>query len=312
MSHVFFEQLRLVPPDYNLGVQGGTHGQQTADMLRECERVLLNEKPDWVLVYGDTNSTLAGALAAAKLHIRVAHVEAGLRSFNREMPEEINRVLTDHVADLLLVPTKAAADNLCREGVSGNVEVVGDVMLDAILEHAAEANQNSTILKDMHLTARRYTVATVHRAENTDNLERLQSIVNALASIATDETIVWPVHPRIRAVIHSRSERFPEKLKLVAPIPYFDMLTLVANAQVVMTDSGGLQKEAFWLRVPCITMRSETEWVETVASGWNRLAGCSHDGIVRAYRETINASRPKCEPLEDKGAAARIVGALTR
>jgi UDP-N-acetylglucosamine 2-epimerase len=286
MSGVFFRELGLPEPDYNLDVGSGSHGQQTGEMLRKIEEILLKEQPDVVLVYGDTNSTLAGALAAAKLHVPVAHVEAGLRSFNRRMPEEINRVMTDHLSDLLLSPTETAVGNLRREGVTTGVHLVGDVMYDALLDSVEGAKQMSTILDRLKLEPRRYILATVHRAENTDQLSRLEGIMAAFSSLANSgRTIVFPVHPRTRKQLRKLSFDCPERLLMVDPVPYLDMVLLEAMAQLIATDSGGIQKEAHWLGVPCITLRQETEWIETVDSGWNRLVGTIPDHIVNAAQE---------------------------
>lgn len=291
MSGVFFRQLGLPEPDYHLGVGSGSHGEQTGEMLRKIEEILLKEAPDTVLVYGDTNSTLAGALAAAKLHLPVAHVEAGLRSFNRWMPEEINRVMTDHLSELLFCPTETAVENLRREGITKGVHLVGDVMYDALLDSAEGAKQTSTILDRLGLEPRRYLLATVHRAENTDQVPRLQGIMAAFQLLAeSGRTIVFPVHPRTRKQIEKLSFDCPPRLLMIDPVSYLDMVLLEAMAQVVLTDSGGIQKEAYWLAVPCITLRDETEWIETVDSGWNRLVGTTSDRIVKAVHNASAGS----------------------
>ncbi len=272
MSQVFFDELELPHPDVNLGIGSGLHGKQTGEMLIGIEEVLLAEKPDWVFVYGDTNSTLAGALAAAKLHISLAHVEAGLRSFNRDMPEEHNRVLTDHCADLLFCPTKTAVDNLAHEGLTKGVHLVGDPMYDAVLLFAEKASQRSTILKDLDLKKGEYLLATIHRAYNTDDPKILASIFSALASI--DEPVILPIHPRTRGRLEAASQfdRFSVGgLRLIDPVSYLEMLVLEQNARLILTDSGGVQKEAYFFAVPCLTLRPETEWVETVEAGWNLL-----------------------------------------
>ena len=248
----------------------GLHGEQTGKMLAKVEAVLLKEKPDWVLVYGDTNSTLAGALAAAKLNIPVAHVEAGLRSFNRRMPEEVNRVLADHVSTFLFCPTHTAVANLNAEGISQGVHMVGDVMYDATIAAVKRARERSNILDAQGLTQSGYAVATVHRAENTDDPERLTRILAWLEGAARQRRIVMPVHPRTRKLLDARRWA-PTGVKLLPPIGYLDMTMLLANAVEVLTDSGGLQKEAYFHRVPCVTLRDETEWVETIEAGWNRL-----------------------------------------
>ncbi len=296
MSAVFFRELDMPEPDYNLGVGSGSHGWQTGQMLIRIEEVLLAEKPDWVLVYGDTNSTLAGALAACKLCILLAHVEAGLRSFNREMPEEHNRVLTDHCADLLFCPTQTAVDNLAREGITCDkdhrvgVHLVGDTMYDAVLQFAEIARQRSTILQDLDLKPKSYLLATVHRPYNTDNPENLRNILSAFAKI--EEPIIFPVHPRTRqqmaefGLSNVKSETW--NVKLIEPVGYLDMLMLEQHARMILTDSGGMQKEAYFFGVPCVTLRPETEWVETVEAGWNLLAGAN----VRQIAEAVRTFRP--------------------
>lgn len=270
MSDVFFDELGIPQPAHNLGIAGGSHGQMTGRMLEGIDAILSEEKPDWVLVYGDTNSTLAAALAASKLHFPVAHVEAGLRSFNRRMPEEINRVLTDHVSSLLLCPTALAVRNLAAEGITKGVLHVGDVMYDATLDARKRAATSSTIRQRLGLTEGAYQVATVHRAENTDSAETLGKVLALLKAKAHEMPVVLPLHPRTRQA----AERFGldfDGLTLCDPLGYLDMAWLVAGAAAVMTDSGGLQKEAYFHRRPCLTLRSETEWVETVEAGWNRL-----------------------------------------
>jgi len=258
----------------------------TGRMLEGIERILLDEKPDWVLIYGDTNSTLAGALAAAKLHIPVAHVEAGLRSFNMHMPEEINRILADRVSSLLLCPTALAVDNLAREGVTQGVHNVGDVMYDVALYYRERARAASGILKTLGLTEKAFALATCHRAENTDNPVRLESIVSALAQIASDVPVILPLHPRTRKLLQQFGlERYLDALTIVEPLSYLDMVALEQAAKVILTDSGGVQKEAFFYRVPCITMRDETEWVETVQLGWNQLVGADPERIGAAYKQ---------------------------
>jgi len=278
MSDVFFQEMEIPAPDYNLNIGSGNHGEQTGAMLKGIEEVLLKEKPDWCLVYGDTNSTLAGALAAVKLHMKVAHVEAGLRSFNRRMPEEINRVLTDHISDLLLCPTKTAVDNLRNEGITQGVHLVGDVMYEALMWAVEKARIHSTILTDLNLTPKNYLLATVHRAENTDDPERLGNILSAFNQI--QEPLIWPVHPRTRKKLAELRWQPGDHINLIDPLGYLDMAQLEQNARMILTDSGGIQKEAFWLQVPCITLRDETEWIETVESGWNILVGVQSNLIL--------------------------------
>lgn len=284
MSAVFFAELDLPQPDVNLGVGSGSHGAQTGAMLAGIEQVLLAEKPDWTLVYGDTNSTLAGALAAAKLHIPVAHVEAGLRSFNRAMPEEINRVLTDHIADLLFCPSQTAVDNLTAEGITHGVHLVGDVMADTLAYAAVRAQTHSDIIQRLGLTEKGFLLATVHRAENTDDPARLRAILDAFAAL--NEPIVFPLHPRTRNRIESLNLKSEiRNLKSIAPVGYLDMVRLEQSARMILTDSGGIQKEAYWLGVPCVTMRDESEWVETVQVGWNVVVGADTARIVAAVQE---------------------------
>lgn len=308
MSEVFFSDLDIPPPDFNLGIGSGPHGQQTGEMLARIEALLASEAPDWLLVYGDTNSTLAGALAAAKLHIPVAHVEAGLRSFNRRMPEEVNRVLTDHVATLLFCPSATAVGNLAAEGIVNGVHLVGDVMSSSLAFAAGRARTRSTVLHRLGLTRGGYLLATVHRAENTDSRERLAALLAAFSSVG--EPIVFPVHPRTRKMLAQFGIEPGPKVVLVEPLGYLDMVMLEQSARMILTDSGGIQKEAYWLGVPCVTLREETEWVETVESGWNTLAGTSTERVVHAARNrTLPSVRP---PLyEDGDAAAKIVARLS-
>jgi len=271
MSDVFFEELEILSPAYHLGISGGTHGQNTGRMIEGVERVLLAEQPDLVLVYGDTDSTLAGALAAVKLHIPLAHVEAGLRSFNRRMPEEINRVLTDHAASLLFAPTVTAVQNLANEGICRDrVQQVGDVMYDAALFYGEKSDRVSTILDQLDLVSKDYVLATLHRAENTDNSQRLHTIFAGFA--ATGLPIVLPLHPRTRGRLVTYGLKLPTNVQVIEPVGYLDMVMLEKHARLIATDSGGVQKEAFFYRVPCVTLRNETEWVELVDAGWNRLA----------------------------------------
>lgn len=283
MSKVFFEELDIPRPKYNLEISGGQHGSMTGRMLEGVENVLLQEKPDWLLIYGDTNSTLAGALAAAKLHIPVAHIEAGLRSFNIRMPEEVNRILADRVSSLLFCPTETAVNNLKAEGVCKGVHNVGDVMYDVALFCRDRAQQNSTVLQTLGLMPGAFALATCHRAENTDDPQRLSSILSALADIATQLPVVLPLHPRTRKLIGDYGlESLLGRLTITEPLPFLDMVALEQSSRLILTDSGGVQKEAFFYGVPCITMRDETEWVETVDLGWNQLVGSSTPSIVSA------------------------------
>jgi UDP-GlcNAc3NAcA epimerase len=310
MSAVFFEELGLVSPEHHLGVGSGRHGAQTARMLEAIERVLLQEGPDWTLVYGDTNSTLAGALASAKLGIPVAHVEAGLRSFNRGMPEEVNRVLTDHAADLLLAPTDAARANLRAEGIPEvRIRLVGDVMYDAALHHARRSRR-SDILERLDLRPGQYVVATVHRAENTDDPARLRAVFGGLAETARRWPVVLPIHPRTRAAL-VRTGVSAGGVRVLDPVGYLDMTRLLADAALVATDSGGVQKEAFFHRVPCVTLRGETEWVELIALGWNRLAPpWSSAEVARRIAEAMGSRGREAEPYGAGDAARRIADAL--
>ncbi|MBR1244179.1 UDP-N-acetylglucosamine 2-epimerase (non-hydrolyzing) [Bradyrhizobium sp. AUGA SZCCT0274] len=270
MSDIFFDELDIPAPAHRLEIHGGGHGEMTGRMLGAIEPVLIAEKPDWVIVYGDTNSTLAGALAAAKLHIPIAHVEAGLRSFNRRMPEEVNRVLTDHISSLHLCPTRAAIDSLAREGIRDGVHHVGDVMYDATLFATGRAEKASNILDQLKVEHKKYGVATVHRPDNTDSPERLRFVIDYLRKQAATQPIVFPLHPRTRQTAERLGIAF-DGLTMTGPVGYLDMAKLLHGASAVFTDSGGLQKEAYFHRVPCVTMRDETEWTETVDHGWNRL-----------------------------------------
>lgn len=312
MSEVFFEELEIPDPHYNLGVGSASHGAQTGRMLEALEDVLLKESPDWVLVYGDTNSTLAGALAAAKLHVPVAHVEAGLRSHNRRMPEEVNRVLTDHASDLLFAPTLAAVANLKREGIpADHIELVGDVMYDATLFYAAKAERLSRVLERLNLGPKGYILATVHRAENTDDPLRLATIVEGFVRVAAVSPLVWPVHPRTRRALEQFGllEKAQAGLRLIDPVGYLDMVMLEKNAALIATDSGGIQKEAFFYRVPCVTLREQTEWVELLELGWNRLVPPVHaNTLEEALLQALDLlpTVPDVHPY-GRGRAARDV-----
>jgi len=298
MSRAFFDCLHIPEPDYNLTVGSGSHGQMTAAMLAGIEKVLLDQQPDWVLVYGDTNSTLAGALAAAKLHIPVAHVEAGLRSFNRRMPEEINRVLTDHVSRLLFAPTDTAVENLQKEGIFNGVMKVGDVMLDNYLLFRSQAAEKSGILGQLSVGPKQYCLATVHRQENTDDAARLHGIFRALEEISRRSCpVILPLHPRTRKALEKNGLSIDpaSDLVLIDPVDYIDMICLQVNARVIFTDSGGVQKEAYFAGVPCVTLRDETEWVETVDAGVNFLGGADTGAILTAYSK----ARPAQVNLRD-------------
>ena len=314
MSDVFFRELGMRTPDHRLAIGGGGHGEMTGRMLVEVERVLLQEKPDVLLVYGDTNSTLAGALGAAKLHIPVAHVEAGLRSFNMRMPEEINRILTDRVSTWLFAPTDEAVRHLAREGISGDAVVnVGDVMYDVALHHGRRAEaQGRGVLDRLGAQDGRYVLATVHRAENTDVPERLRAIVAGLSAVAADMDVVWPLHPRTRKVIEAAglTVGLPSRLRMIEPQGYLDMVRLERAAAVIATDSGGVQKEAFFHRVPCVTLRDETEWTELVDAGWNSLCSPQDSRLVAdALLGSIGRVGRSVQPYGD-GNAARLISSI--
>jgi len=263
MSATFFDELEIPQPKHSLGIGSGGHGYQTGEMLKKLESVLIAEQPSMVVVYGDTNSTLAGAIAAAKLHIPVAHVEAGLRSFNKKMPEEINRIMTDHVSSLLFCPTAAALENLAIEGIRKGVIETGDVMYDVALQFGPVAERKSSILKDLSLKKGKYLLATVHRAENTDNRNRLQNILTALTAVSREMDVVIPLHPRTRKMIHQYGMgSLLDRIRAIEPVGFLDMLMLIKNARVISTDSGGIQKEAYFHRVGCVTLRDQTEWVD--------------------------------------------------
>lgn len=306
MSKVFFEELEIPQPKYNLEISGGQHGAMTGRMLEAVENVLLEEKPDWALIYGDTNSTLAGALAASKLHIPVAHVEAGLRSFNMRMPEEINRILSDRVSTLLFCPTDTAVKNLAAEGLRKGVSNVGDVMYDVSLHYREVARERSQILQELQLKEGSYVLATCHRAENTDDPVRLLGIVDALSAIAQQMPVVFPLHPRTRKLLSEQGglDRL-QKVNVVEPLAFLDMIRLEQSAYAIVTDSGGVQKEAYFFGVPCLTARDETEWVETVNAGWNCLVGADAGRILAAFEAL---QRPGTHPdLYGDGQAAKLI-----
>jgi UDP-GlcNAc3NAcA epimerase len=300
MSEVFFTELGIPAPAYHLGVHGGGHGEMTGRMLSSLETVIQESRPAVVIVYGDTNSTLAGALAAAKLQVPVAHVEAGLRSFNRRMPEEINRIVVDRLSDLLFCPTRTAVDHLAHEGITAGVANVGDVMYDATIFAAEIAYKRSVILETLKLTPKSYVLATIHRAGNTDDARSLATLFAYLRRSAQGKTVVFPVHPRTRTAAHAAALDF-KGFCVTPPVGYLDMHRLLQDAVAVFTDSGGLQKEAYFHRVPCVTLRSETEWIETIECGWNRLW-------------TEESYRPRMEIKEygDGHAAEQLVSLLFR
>jgi UDP-GlcNAc3NAcA epimerase len=314
MSDVFFEELGMGKPDHFLDIHGGGHGAMTGRMLEQVEKVLLAEKPDAVLVYGDTNSTLAGALAAAKLHIPVAHVEAGLRSFNMAMPEEVNRILTDRISRWLFTPTASAAQHLQCEGFApDHIMPVGDVMYDVALHHGQRVQAGTGLMAQLGLAPQGYVLATVHRAENTDHPERLAAIVDGLMATAQRLPVVWPLHPRTRAVLQkaARLGALAACVKLIDPVGYLDMVQLEKFAALIATDSGGVQKEAFFYRVPCVTLRDETEWVELVEAGWNRLAPpLSAGAVAQAIAGALGQRGADVQPYGAGDAAQRIVQTL--
>lgn len=306
MSEVFFDELNIPRPDYNLEVGSGSHGKMTGTMLIKLEEIYIKEKPDLVLVYGDTNSTLAGALCASKLLIPVAHIEAGLRSFNMDMPEEQNRVLTDHVSKLLFVPTEAAVKNLKNEGIVKNVYNVGDVMYDAILNFKSLAEAKSSILEELNIKDK-YILTTVHRAENTNDINRLGSIIAALNESGMN--IVLPIHPRTKKYIKEYGLKLNSNIKVIESVGLLEMIQLEMNSQKIATDSGGVQKEAYFLKKPCITLRDETEWVETVENGWNKLVGTDKNKILEALAN-FNPKHEQKNIFGDGHAADKIVSIL--
>ena len=315
MSDVFFKQLEIPKPDYQLNISSLSHGAMTGRMIEKIEQLLMEEKPDWVLVYGDTNSTLAGALAAAKLHIPVAHVEAGLRSHNMAMPEEVNRVLADRVSDYLFCPTQTAVDNLDREGFpfatpqrqKQRIENVGDVMYDAVL-HYRERAKETVRLSDWTIEDKAYALCTLHRQENTDDPERLVSILAALRTIAADICpVLLPLHPRTRKKIDALGGAIGlDGIRVVEPVGYLEMQRLQMSARMILTDSGGMQKEAFFHRVPCITLRDETEWVETVHMGWNVLSSADTTNILEAVK-SVNKKENESVSIYGNGRSATLV-----
>lgn len=307
MSDIFFEELGIPAPEHQLGVSGGGHGSMTGAMLMKLEPLLEQIRPDWVLVYGDTNSTLAGALTAAKLHIPVAHVEAGLRSFNRRMPEELNRIATDHLADLLFAPTDIAVANLRREGINEErIRKTGDVMYDVAIRQGARADIMSGVLDRHGLTPKGYVLSTVHRAENTDDAKRLRTIMAALDSVAETLPVLLPLHPRTAGAL-KRFAIDTGKIRLIDPVSYLDMVALERNAAVIATDSGGVQKEAFFHAVPCVTLRDETEWGELVELGWNRLAPPGRCEIDRTILSARDRPGRQARPYGDGGSAGAIL-----
>ena len=312
MSQIFFDELGIPKPHYNLAVSGGSHGAMTGKMLDSIEQVLLKEKPDWLLIYGDTNSTLAGALAASKLHIPIAHVEAGLRSFNMRMPEEVNRVVSDRISTLLFCPTETAVENLKMEGITRGVHNVGDVMYDVALFYKEKANAQSSVLERLKLAPKNFALATCHRAENTDDPLRLREVLAALAEISSHCKVIFPLHPRTKKVIESAGfGDYLRSLIVVDPLPFLDMVALEQSAKIILTDSGGVQKEAFFYQVPCVTLRDETEWVELVEAGWNRLVSpVGSHAVHQAIESALGQQGAQVQPYGAGDAAHRIVANL--
>lgn len=307
MSDVFFSEMDIPKPKHNLHIHSLGHGAMTGRMLEGIEGLLMTEKPNILLVYGDTNSTIAGALAAKKLHIPVGHVEAGLRSFNMKMPEEINRILTDRISDHLFCPTQTAVDNLMREGFDGfdcQIHRSGDVMQDAALYYAKTSSERSNVIAEQELEAG-FVLATIHRAENTDDPERLGGIIRALNEINQERRVICPLHPRTRNLLETQGVQ-PE-FTVLDPVGYFDMIELLKAASMVMTDSGGLQKEAYFFQNPCVTMRDETEWTELVANGYNITVGANAEHILSAYTQMRNASLDFSKDLYGGGKAAASI-----
>ncbi len=308
MSDIFFDEMEIPKPDYHLNINGLSHGAMTGQMLEKIEAVLITEKPDVVLVYGDTNSTIAGALAAKKLHIKVAHVEAGLRSFNMQMPEEINRILTDRISDWLFCPTDAAIQNLAREGfehIDAKIIKVGDVMEDAAIYYAKKASEKSTIISQLHLQHKQFVLATIHRAENTDNAENLKNIIAALNEINKSHPVIVPLHPRTKKIIAQQA--LVTHFTIIDPVGYFDMITLLQNCSLVITDSGGLQKEAFFFQKYCITTREQTEWVELIENGYNVIAGTETEKIIALAKSTLKKPFPTVKNLYGNGKACENI-----
>lgn len=319
MSDIFFEELKIPKPDYNLGIGSGGHGEQTGKMLAGIEKILMEEKPDGLLVYGDTNSTLAGALAASKIHIPVFHVEAGLRSYNKSMPEEQNRILTDHISDLLFVPTQTAVDNLEKEGIKDKVINTGDIMYDAVLRNTTiseekygngkwleEINEENNL--NLSIKEGEYYLATIHRAENTDDMNKLKTIFASLNE--SDKPIIMPLHPRTRKLVEN--EKIDTKnIIIIKPVGYLLMLYMTKHAGMVVTDSGGLQKEAYFLGTPCTTLRDQTEWVETLKDNWNVLSSINKDEILKKISRKDNFdTKKKSDAFGDGNAAQKISDAI--
>lgn len=308
MSSVFFREMEIPEPDYHLGINNLSHGAMTGRMLESLEQVMINEKPDAVIVFGDTNSTLAGALAAKKINIRLAHVEAGLRSYNMKMPEEINRILTDRISDILFCPTKDALHNLDREGFSSfgvRIELVGDVMYDAALYYGNLSSVRSGIIRKMGLQLNKYILCTVHRQENTDDTGNLRSIIETLNELSIEMPVVLPLHPRTRKILKENSIRL--NFEPIEPVGYFDILELLKNCSILLTDSGGMQKEAYFFKRYCLTLRNETEWTELVSHSYNTLVGCNRTLIIEGTRKYAGSVISDPVPLYGSGNASELI-----
>lgn len=308
MSEVFFEEMEIPSPHYNLNINGLSHGAMTGQMLEGIEKIILAEKPDYLLVYGDTNSTIAGALAAKKLHVKVIHIEAGLRSYNMNMPEEINRILTDRISDILFCPSQAAINNLNQEGfehIKAKIVLSGDVMQDAALYYKEKSDQYSSILSNNQLKNKEFVLATIHRAENTDDEIRLREIVHSLNEINKIVQVIVPLHPRTAKILNDKN--IDVEFRIIPPVGYFDMLQLISHSRLILTDSGGLQKEAYFFNKYCITFRDETEWVELVDNGYNQIVGASSEKIVIAFGDSNSKVFNKTEELYGGGKAAEII-----
>ena len=307
MSKIFFDELGMSLPKYNLGIGGGSHGENIGRMIEAIEKVLIKEKPDYILVYGDTDSTLAASISASKLNIPIAHIEAGLRSYNRKMPEEINRVLTDHASTILFTPTTKAFETLINEGIKPEMIInVGDVMFDAALYFGKLSEDSTSILDKLNLKSKDYVLATVHRQENVDDADTLANIIKGL--VLSNKNIILPLHPRTKKKLLEFGISIPEALRVIDPVGYLDMVQLEKNAEIIVTDSGGVQKEAFFHQVPCVTLRNETEWVDLVELGFNKLTGSDANKIISALNFTNKSSLNWDSPIYGNGnAAAKII-----
>jgi len=308
MTKIIFEELEIPEPDYNLNVGSHSHGKQTGIMLERIEKVLMKEKPNVVIVYGDTNSTLAGAVASVKLEIQVTHIEAGLRSFNKKMPEEINRILTDRISDFLFCPSEVAVNNLKKEGIERGVFFVGDIMYDIFLRYK-ERLEEEKVLERFDLNSGEYLLLTIHRKENTDNPENLKKILESVGE--SKELTIFPVHPRTKKIISEKGIKIPENIKIIKPVGYLEMLTLEKNSKKILTDSGGVQKEAYWFGIPCITLRKETEWIETIKENMNILTGSDKRKILNSIKSFSPESKTK-NIYGDGNTAEKIIEILIK